>query len=102
MRLASINNPEAIEDPLERIELQSTLANWAKSLGVDRAEARARAEELVESGLGVADAAHVAYAEQSDASFISVDDRLLRKCERISTAIWYGNPVGFCEEEELR
>jgi predicted nucleic acid-binding protein len=37
-------------------------------------------KKFVNSGFGIADAAHVAFAEQEDALFISCDDRLIKKC----------------------
>ena len=68
----------------------------------DRSKAHIRAEELVELGFGIADAAHVSFAEQAGASFISTDDRLIKKCLRHKIAVWCGNPVAFCEMEEIR
>jgi predicted nucleic acid-binding protein len=53
-------------------------------------------------GLGVADAAHVAFAEYSGAEFITCDTKLLKKCETSKIKIWCGNPVAFCEKEGLR
>jgi hypothetical protein len=93
---------EAIEDPVERIELQMVLGALGKPAPVDRLKTMARAEELVISGIGIADAAHVAFAEQSGASFVSSDDRLLRRCAETVKTIWCGNPVAFCEKEKLR
>jgi predicted nucleic acid-binding protein len=92
----------AIEDSVERIELQMLLAALGKHVLVDRAKTMARAEELVRSGIGIADAAHVAFAEQSGASFVSSDDRLLRRCAETVKIVWCGNPVAFCEKEKLR
>ena len=97
-----IKEIEAIKDSVERTELQIILANWGQNVAADKTKAWKRAEGLVKSGVGIADAAHVAFSEQSGASFISVDDRLIKKCARIITTIWCGNPVGFCEKEELR
>ena len=36
-----------------------------------------RAEQWVARGLGAADAAHLAFAEESQADFVTVDDHLL-------------------------
>ena len=66
------------------------------------AAARNRAEELHNLKFGVADVAHVAFAEQWDAEFVSCDDSLIRKCSRHNIEIWCGNPVAFCEKEKLR
>lgn len=69
---------------------------------MDLIKARIRAEELVDLGFGVADAAHVAFAEQTGASFISCDDKLVKKCLNHKINVWRGNPVTFCEMEHLR
>lgn len=63
---------------------------------------RARAEELVQLGFGIADAAHVAFAEYSGAQFISCNDKLVKKCLVKKIKVWCGNPVLFCEKEGLR
>ncbi len=46
---------------------------------VNKAQTRTRAEELVNMGFGVADAAHVAFAEKAGALFISCDNKLVKK-----------------------
>ena len=53
-------------------------------------------------GFGPADAAHVAFAEAGNASFITCDDKLLKKRVKYDIKVWYGNPVRFCTEEDLR
>ena len=58
--------------------------------------------EALNLGFGVADAAHVAFAEQSGALFISCDNKLVKKCQNNRINVWCGNPVAFCEMEELR
>ena len=69
---------------------------------VNSSTVRERAEELYCLKLGVADAAHVAFAEQCGAEFISCDDSLIKKCLRHGIKTWCGNPVAFCEKEKLR
>ena len=66
----------AIPDIFERTELQERLKTLGKSVNVDLAFARKRAEELCDLNFGVADAAHIAFAEQCGAEFISCDDSL--------------------------
>lgn len=73
---------KAISGTFERIELQERLQALGKFVKVDLAAARNRAEELYDLKFGVADAAHVAFAEQCGAEFISCDDSLLKKCLR--------------------
>ncbi len=92
----------AIEDDIERIQLITLLNKCGKKIGVDLKRAKDRAEELVKFGFGVADAAHVAFAEIGGAEFISCDDKLLKKCRRYKIKIWCGTPLNFCDKEDLR
>lgn len=93
---------EAITDPIERIELQTILTELGEPIKGDMSRIRARAEELINLGFGVADAAHVAFAEHNGAQFISCDEKLLKKCLDRKIKVWCGNPVSFCEKEGLR
>lgn len=93
---------EAIPDTFERIELQTILNELGDPIKGDTSKIRARAEDLVSSGFGIADAAHVAFAEYSGAEFISCDTDLLKKCKTSKIKVWCGNPVAFCEKEGLR
>ena len=92
---------EAIADIVERTELMLLLVRYGKAINVDKAAVRSRAEKLIGSGLGIADAVHVAFAEHAQAAFISCDDRLIKLCRRTVGAIWCGNPVAFCESEHI-
>ena len=92
----------AIPGGYERMALQTILDQYGIPAAVDVVATRQRAEDLVASRFGVADAAHVAFAEQSGASFASCDDKLLKKCGRYGVGIWCGNPVAYCEKESLR
>lgn len=69
------------EDRREHIE--RLILRYGITPSVQLNEVRRRTEWLTSSGLGVADAAHVAYAEAMQASFVSVDDRLLKQCQRV-------------------
>jgi len=51
---------------------------------------------------GLADAAHLAFAAQVKADFVSVEDRFLKRARRIKLSIWLGTPVQLCERENLR
>ncbi|MGR3295818.1 MAG: hypothetical protein ACUZ8A_06290 [Candidatus Bathyanammoxibius sp.] len=93
---------EAIEDTLERTELLAVLEKFGTLLKAGISKTRARAEELLGLGFGVADAAHVAFAEQAGASFVSCDDRLIKKCRKHGVGVWCGSPIAYCEKEELR
>jgi len=92
----------AIPDTLERLELLSIVERYGAVLDINKASARKRAEELVVRDFGPADAAHVAFAEACNASFITCDDKLLKKCAKYATKVWCGSPVRFCTEEDLR
>jgi len=97
-----IKEIEAISDTIERVELQMVLNEWGEQIHVNVADTRSRAEDLVNSGFGIADAAHVAFAEQAEVPFITCDDKLIRKCINQKINVWCGNPVAFCEMENLR
>lgn len=57
---------------------------------------------LTLKGFGTADAVHTAFAEALNASFITCDDKLIRKCRKLTIDTWCGTPVEFCEEEKIR
>ena len=92
----------AIKEVAERDHLQLLLQEIGTRISFDLPQARQRTEQLVQQGLGPADAAHLALAEQAGSDFVSCDDRLLRKCRRIRPSIWCGSPITFCEKENLR
>lgn len=93
---------EAIPDLSERIELKAILEELGEPIRGDMSKIRRKAEDLVSLGFGVADAAHVAFAEYSGAQFISCDEKLVKKCLAQKIKVWCGNPVSFCEKEGLR
>ncbi|MDO9566662.1 MAG: PIN domain-containing protein [Candidatus Desulfaltia sp.] len=97
-----IKEISAISDQIERFELYHLLQETGKFINVDKMQARKRAEKLVSVGLGVADAAHLVFAEAVEADFITCDDKLCKKCRTLDLAIWAGNPVAFCDKEGLR
>ena len=92
----------AISDFTEREYLLALLEEIGVEAAVERAAVRERAEALAGQGLGPADAAHLAFAEAADADFVTTDDRLVRQCQRVGAAVWCGNPVAYCEKEDLR
>lgn len=93
---------ESISESQERAELETILTNIGHNIEVDLHKTRERAEKLIEYGLGVADAAHVAFAEQIGTPFISCDDRLIKKCLKNNIKVWVGTPIAFCEKENLK
>ena len=97
-----IKEIEAIKDKVEQIQLITLLNKYGKTAKVNLKEVRKRAEELVNLGFGVADAAHVAFAEMVRAEFISCDKKLVKKCIRHKIKVWCGTPLDFCEKEDLK
>lgn len=93
----------AISELVERAELLAILAGMGNLVvPPDMLVVRSRAEYLVQHGAGVADAAHLAFAEAGMADFITCDDRLLRICRKIKTTVWCGTPIEFCCKEDLK
>jgi hypothetical protein len=92
----------AIDDGEER----NTLEQWLDELGhrtrANLGHGRRRAEELTRLKIGPADAAHLAFAEQAEADFVTVDDRLLKQARRAKLLVWAGTPVEYCEKEKLK
>lgn len=89
---------------MERTELLAILAGMGHVIPLtgNGSAARTRAEYLVQHGAGIADAAHLAFAEASEADFVTCDDRLLRICRKVRATVWYGTPTEFCCKEDLR
>jgi hypothetical protein len=92
---------EANPDPSRRGHVALLLQDLGSEIAFDRAVARQRAEELVAQGMGTADAAHVALAEQAGCDFVSCDDQLLSQCLRIGITVWFGSPIAYCDKEDL-
>lgn len=66
-------------DPSRRSHVQLLLQELGSQVVFDRLASRRRAEDLITLGMGTADAAHVALAEQVGCDFVTCDDRLLRQ-----------------------
>ncbi|MEE9339160.1 MAG: hypothetical protein V3U87_13865 [Methylococcaceae bacterium] len=91
----------AIADMLERTEIIETIyQNGNRCIG-DLQIIRKRADKLVNAGLGVADAAHIAFAEVNADYFISCDDRLIKRSIRENVDIRVMTPIEFCVQENL-
>jgi predicted nucleic acid-binding protein len=86
----------------ERRQLELMLEQIGVRPDFDLMSARQRAEALVAQGVGLADAAHLAFAEQIGADFVTCDDRLLRQCRRVGVKVWAGTPPAYCDKENLR
>ena len=92
----------AISDVEERQEIVAVLESLGTTAECDVAAARARAEYLHARKFGLADAAHVAFAEATADIFISCDDRLVKKCRREKVVVTTLNPVEFTIAEDLK
>ncbi|WP_027389074.1 PIN domain-containing protein [Chrysiogenes arsenatis] len=93
----------AITEIFERMELLAILSSVGHPVTLLDAKAtRTRAEYLVQRGFGIADAAHVSFAEAALSDFVTCDDRLLRKCRLVQSTVWCGTPIEFCGKEDLR
>ena len=86
----------------ERAELMLFLNDFAIRPAWDMGTLRRRAEQLHHMKFGVADAAYVAFAEAAGGIFITCDDRLLRKCVKMETALDAMSPMQFCVKEGLK
>ncbi len=92
----------SISDVIERLELLSVITHLGEQSSTEPRLARVRAEDLVQRGFGLADAAHVVYAETNGADFVTCDDKLLKKCAKVHLSVWYGDPLQFCSKENLK
>ena len=92
----------AIGDATERDHLLTMLQQIGNRIAFDLRQTRERAEDMVQQGLGPADAAHLAFAVEVQADFVTCDDRLLHRCQRIQPPVWFGTPIAFCDKENLR
>ena len=93
---------QAIGDAQERREIVAILTTLGTRATGDLVTTRARAESLHAKKFGIADAAHVAFAEATADGFISGDDGLVKKCQRENVAVMVVNPVEFVMAENLK
>lgn len=89
-------------DLAKREHVQALLKDMGTEVAIDVIQARGRAEQLLQLGLGAADAAHVAFAELAGCDFVTVDDRLLRQLRHVDPKVWFGTPTAYCDKEDLR
>jgi len=92
----------AIPELKKRMKIQALLRKIDTKILYKADKARQRAEELYSLKFGIADAAHVAYAEQLADIFITCDDKLLKKCKNSSLSIITMNPMEFLLLENLQ
>jgi predicted nucleic acid-binding protein len=91
-----------IKDHRERVEVQQLLSAWRMKGGYPINEVRTRAEELVQKRFGVADAAHVAFAESTADAFVTCDAGLLSRCRATPSKVAAYGLVEFVAREGLK
>lgn len=91
----------ADSDVGRRSHLVMLLQRLGTHFSFDPEITRHRTKQLMSLGLGVADAAHIALAEQAQAEFITVDDHLIKRYNRTEPVIWCGTPIAYCDKENL-
>ncbi|MEQ8191877.1 MAG: hypothetical protein ABRQ39_28190 [Candidatus Eremiobacterota bacterium] len=97
-----IEEINSIDNTFQLLQIKNILGILGEPVNVDMVKTKERTEHLWSAGLGIADAAHIAFAEISEACFISCDDKLIKKCGSCNIKIWCGNPVDFCVKEGLK
>jgi len=92
----------AISNFTERIELLTLLSRFQKDFEIDKVQAMKRAEQLHGLGFGLADSAHLAYAEIIADVFVTCDDKLIKKSKKEDIRVPVYNPVEFVIQEDLK
>ena len=92
----------AISNDLEKEKVLALISTFDSVSKIDIDKVRCRADALSCLGFGVADAAHLAYAENSAATFITCDDKLLRKSKKENMHISTYNPIDFVIKKDLK
>lgn len=92
----------SIAETRERIELLAFLDKFGTGISGNVMAIRARAEGFYQFGLGVADAAHLAFAEACADVCISCDSRFVKQALKVSRNLVVLTPLQFCEKEDLK
>ena len=93
---------EAIEDISERLEILALFSQLKNKVTCKIGKVRERADALIALNFGIADAAHVAFAEATSEVFITCDDKLLKKCRNNRIIIPTFTPIEFALQEGLK
>jgi hypothetical protein len=96
-----INGIKDIFEKNELLILLDHLGHRIKTSAKILKDLRNRAEDLVKLGFGIADAAHLAFAEKFSDYFITCDDKIVRKGRELRTSLIILSPVEFYIMEEL-
>ncbi len=92
----------AIKDHRERVDIESFLFSHGCAVTGDLKSMRDRAGYFCEQGIGLADAAHLAFAEAGADIMISCDDRFVRKAQKFKVKCDILTPLEFCEREQIK
>lgn len=91
----------AIRDYEKQKQLLLTLKELGTNYSSDLSVVRDRVKWFLQTGMKLADATHLAYAELARASLVTVDDHFLKQCYRINFDLWCGGPLKFCQQENI-
>ncbi len=91
-----------IDDIHEKTELVTLLNKFGTNSSCNLPVFKKRAEYFISLKFGIADATHLAFAEATSDVFITCDDKLLIKCNKININILAVSPIEFCIMEDLK
>lgn len=89
----------SIEDDRERVEIESFLLHYSRNISCDTSVVRERADFFHARGIGLADAAHLAFADVGSDFMISCDDRFVKRARKIKLDCVVLTPLEFYEKE---
>ncbi|MBM4176488.1 MAG: hypothetical protein FJ213_10010 [Ignavibacteria bacterium] len=75
------------------------LERYSKKISFDFVLAKKRTEELMVKNIGVADSAHLTFAEQYSDILITCDNKFYKQAKKYCINIQIMNPVEFCAKE---
>ncbi len=91
-----------ISDVYQRVEVENLLKRFHAGSTYSAVAMRDRAEELIRLKFGVADAAHVAFAEVLADVLISSDKTLIKRCRTCRVKVEAYDPLEFVTRESLQ
>jgi hypothetical protein len=91
----------SITEIKEKLSVEYLIQIYSVQPRYDLKLARIRTEDFIKLKLGIADAAHLAFAEQFSDYLISCDDKFIKKSKRTNSKTKVINPIEFCIIENL-
>ena len=92
----------AIQDERERVDIEAFLSLYGQTIICDLRLAREKAENFSKRGIGIADSAHLAFAQVGADVIISCDDKFVKKARNLNLECEVVTPLEFCEKEQIR